>query len=72
MLSDPAQACGRFPNARRIIRLDISGPLLDRFDIHIDVAAVSARDLALPPPCRRKRCDCRARGGGARRSAKAI
>jgi magnesium chelatase family protein len=28
----------------------ISGPLFDRIDIHVDVAAVSAADLALPPP----------------------
>lgn len=28
----------------------MSGPLFDRIDIHVDVASVSARDLALPPP----------------------
>jgi magnesium chelatase family protein len=28
----------------------ISGPLLDRIDIHVDVAAVAAADLVLPPP----------------------
>jgi len=33
---------------RRLTRL--SGPLLDRIDIHVDVASVSAADLSLPPP----------------------
>ena len=28
----------------------MSGPLLDRIDIHVDVAAVAAADLVLPPP----------------------
>jgi magnesium chelatase family protein len=28
----------------------ISGPLFDRIDLHVDVAAVSASDLSLPPP----------------------
>jgi magnesium chelatase family protein len=28
----------------------ISGPLFDRIDLHIDVPAVKAADLALPPP----------------------
>jgi magnesium chelatase family protein len=31
-------------------RRRISGPLLDRIDIHVEVASVSAADLALPPP----------------------
>src|SRR5262249_56352903 len=26
------------------------GPLMDRIDMHVDVGAVSAADLALPPP----------------------
>ena len=28
----------------------ISGPLLDRIDLHVDVQGVSAADLTLPPP----------------------
>ena len=28
----------------------LSGPLLDRIDLHVEVAAVSAMDLSLPPP----------------------
>jgi magnesium chelatase family protein len=28
----------------------ISGPLFDRIDLHVDVPAVSAADLTLPPP----------------------
>ena len=28
----------------------MSGPLLDRIDLHVDVQAVAAADLVLPPP----------------------
>ena len=28
----------------------MSGPLIDRIDIHVEVGGVSAADLALPPP----------------------
>jgi magnesium chelatase family protein len=28
----------------------VSGPLLDRIDLHVDVQAVDASDLVLPPP----------------------
>jgi len=28
----------------------LSGPLLDRIDLHVEVAGVSAADLTLPPP----------------------
>jgi magnesium chelatase family protein len=49
-LGDPAQACGRAPKCGTDYQARLSGPLLDRIDIHIDVAAVTARDLALPPP----------------------
>ncbi|HEY1615862.1 MAG TPA: YifB family Mg chelatase-like AAA ATPase [Rhizomicrobium sp.] len=49
-LSDPAQACGRAPKCAVDYQARISGPLLDRIDIHVDVNGVSAQDLALPPP----------------------
>ncbi len=47
-LDDPAQACARAPKCALDYRSKISGPMLDRIDIHIDVPAVSARDLTLP------------------------
>ncbi len=49
-LSDPAQACGRAPKCAADYQARISGPLLDRIDIHVEVNRVSAQDLALPPP----------------------
>jgi magnesium chelatase family protein len=49
-LSDPSQACGRAPKCGGDYQARLSGPLLDRIDIHVEVASVSAHDLALPPP----------------------
>ena len=49
-LSEPAQACGRAPKCGGDYQARLSGPLLDRIDIHVEVNAVSAQDLALPPP----------------------
>jgi magnesium chelatase family protein len=49
-LSDPAQACGRAPKCAVDYQSRISGPLFDRIDVHVEVAGVSAADLALPPP----------------------
>jgi magnesium chelatase family protein len=49
-LTDPHQACGRAPKCAVDYQSRISGPLFDRIDIHVDVAAVSAADLTLPPP----------------------
>src|SRR5580692_2358748 len=49
-LSDPAQACGRAPKCATDYQARLSGPLLDRIDIQVEVASVSAQDLALPPP----------------------
>ncbi|MBV9549092.1 MAG: ATP-binding protein, partial [Alphaproteobacteria bacterium] len=49
-LSDPARGCGRAPKCALDYQSRISGPLFDRIDLHIDVAAVSAADLALPSP----------------------
>ena len=53
--SDPGFACKRGPNARCAAEYQgrLSGPLLDRIDLHIEVPAVTAADLILPPPCGR-------------------
>ena len=50
--TDPGYACSRQPNARCMAGYlaRISGPLLDRFDLMIEVPAVTAADLILPPP----------------------
>src|SRR5258705_10540725 len=49
-LTDPAQCCGPPPGWRQDYQAKLSGPLLDRIDIHVEVASVSAADLTLPPP----------------------
>lgn len=49
-LSEPAQACGRAPKCALDYQARLSGPLLDRIDLHVEVAGVSASDLTLPPP----------------------
>ena len=45
-LSDPVHPCTCAPIAVHRYRSRISGPLLDRIDIHIEVPAVKYRDLA--------------------------
>ncbi|MDE2166107.1 MAG: ATP-binding protein [Alphaproteobacteria bacterium] len=49
-LDDPALACGKAPKCAQDYQSRISGPLFDRIDLHIDVPAVKAADLSLPPP----------------------
>lgn len=49
-LGDPAQACSRAPRCAADYQARLSGPLLDRIDLHVEVQAVSAADLTLPPP----------------------
>jgi len=49
-LSDPSLACSRAPRCAADYQARVSGPLLDRIDLHVDVQAVSAADLTLPPP----------------------
>lgn len=49
-LGDASLACARAPRCAADYQAKVSGPLLDRIDLHVEVAAVSAVDLALPPP----------------------
>lgn len=49
-LDDPAQACARAPRCGADYQARISGPLLDRIDLHVEVPALAVADLALPPP----------------------
>lgn len=48
-LSDPSRACARVPNCGADYLGRISGPLMDRFDIRIEVPPVRPSDLSLPP-----------------------
>jgi len=49
---DPGYTCKRAPNDKCIAQYQakLSGPLLDRFDLSIEVPAVDLADLLLPPP----------------------
>ncbi|HEY1940973.1 MAG TPA: YifB family Mg chelatase-like AAA ATPase [Roseiarcus sp.] len=50
--NEPGYACPRGPNTRCAAQYQgrLSGPLLDRFDLTIDVPSVGAADLLRPPP----------------------
>jgi magnesium chelatase family protein len=50
---DQSQGCGRAPRCGLDYQGKLSGPLLDRIDLCIDVPRVNAADLALPPPAER-------------------
>ncbi len=47
-LSDPERACARVPACGEDYMGRISGPLMDRFDLRVDVPPVAFRDLDLP------------------------
>ncbi len=49
-LGDPALACARAPRCAADYQAKVSGPLLDRIDLHVEVQPVTAVDLVLPPP----------------------
>ncbi|WP_374369734.1 YifB family Mg chelatase-like AAA ATPase [Dongia sp.] len=49
-LGDPQLGCGKAPKCALDYQSKISGPIFDRIDLHVDVPAVSAADLTLPPP----------------------
>ena len=46
----PGHICRNGPRCAADYQARISGPLLDRMDIQIELAAVKASDLTLPPP----------------------
>jgi magnesium chelatase family protein len=50
--TEPGYACKRAPNDKCMAQYQsrLSGPFLDRIDLAIEVPAVSAADLVLPPP----------------------
>jgi magnesium chelatase family protein len=50
--NEPGFTCKRAANARCAADYQgrLSGPLIDRIDLHIEVPAVTAADLILPPP----------------------
>ena len=48
-LDDPGLACSRAPKCATDYQARLSGPLLDRIDLYVEVPAVSVADLALPP-----------------------
>jgi magnesium chelatase family protein len=64
-LSDLALGCGRAPKCGQDYQARISGPLFDRIDLHVEVPAVQASDLALPP-AREDSATVRARVAAAR------
>jgi len=43
-------ACGKAPRCQREYQGRVSGPLMDRIDLTVDMPAVTAADLSLPPP----------------------
>lgn len=47
-MTQPDRACSRAPNCGAEYMDRISGPLMDRFDIRIEVPPVSFRDLTIP------------------------
>ena len=49
-LGDASLACARAPRCAADYQAKVSGPLMDRIDLHVDVAAVSVADLVLPIP----------------------
>ncbi len=50
MAGEPGHVCRQGPRCAADYQSRISGPLLDRMDIQIELAAVKASDLTLPPP----------------------
>jgi magnesium chelatase family protein len=50
MAGEPGHSCRRGPRCAADYQSRVSGPMLDRIDLRVEVPAVPASDLALPPP----------------------
>jgi magnesium chelatase family protein len=64
-LGDAGRACSRAPRCAADYQAKVSGPLLDRIDLHVDVMPVLATDLILPASAESS-AQVRARVGAAR------
>ena len=71
---EPGYSCkrGRIDRCTADYQMRISGPLMDRIDLRIEVPAVTAADLILPPPSRRLGRSRRPRRRRARHPARAL
>jgi len=49
-LDDAGLACSKAPHCAQDYQKRISGPLLDRIDLHVEVPALSLQDMAIPAP----------------------
>ncbi|WP_137785833.1 YifB family Mg chelatase-like AAA ATPase [Sphingomonas sp. 3P27F8] len=49
-LGDASLACARAPKCAADYQAKVSGPLLDRIDLHVEVQALTAADLVMPAP----------------------
>ena len=67
---EPGHVCRRGARCAEEYQARLSGPLLDRIDLHLEVPAVSASDLLLPAPAEGSR-EIAARVAAARDFAKA-
>jgi len=66
MSGEPGHRCARGPRCAADYQARISGPLLDRIDLRVDVPAVSASDLLRPAQVGETSAAVRARVEGAR------
>lgn len=65
-LGNPAHSCSRAPRCAEAYQNKISGPLLDRIDLHVDVDAVNPWDMTTDTSPRESSAEIRARVVAAR------